>query len=141
MVNKIIFLTLALFFFTLPLFAQQYAITTDGREVILYDDFTWEYVEDDSGLDIARINQELKNLLAVDIHESPDVFMDFGIPLDPKIPYEARYKGAIIGFHQASQKMDAEDFYDKLDRVFGPNIANKIMIIIENWELWEEFCL
>ncbi|MFC1632475.1 hypothetical protein ACFL1I_05795 [Candidatus Omnitrophota bacterium] len=124
-------------------FAQKVATTVEGRQAILYKNGTWEYINDKAlREEIYRVNKQLKDALyRYYLDRTPYLVSKFGLHADWDTPYDAKYKGMIVDFHDAKKHwIRQEDFQNELVRMFGKEVGLMLDWVLENFVLWEKYC-
>ncbi|UCD15253.1 MAG: hypothetical protein JSV34_05925 [Candidatus Omnitrophota bacterium] len=122
--------------------AAQVAVTTSGREVILENNGTWRYVdEDEEGQEVVRMNEQVKDDLRYYIQRKDSLFAKrFDIHIDWGLSYEEKYMQVMEEFYAIWDSHHNKRFFDELARSFGSKKAEKIIWILEKWRLWMGFC-
>ncbi|MBU1122495.1 MAG: hypothetical protein ABIH71_00290 [Candidatus Omnitrophota bacterium] len=122
--------------------AQQVAVTTNGVEVILEDDGTWDYVASSQvSEEIVNKNEKVKDDLRYYIQRKDSLFEKrFDIFVDWNLPYDEKYVQIMEGFHRVWDSHQNNSFFDESVRAFGAKKAERILGILENWEQWHMFC-
>ena len=123
------------------IFADQVATTTNDRKVRLKDNGNWEYINDTKEkiefIDVdGRLREELSSFIE---NKDPVLTDEFGLYVNWGHPdYVNKYKSVMKGLHLISKKKDPDVFTRELTKAFGMKIANDILWILQNWNLWEE---
>jgi hypothetical protein len=148
MIRKIVcslVLAIVLNVFSLPsALSEQIAVTEAGREVILEDSGTWRYADEEiESVDVVALNEDIKIALRPYIESRNPIFANrFDIFIDWELAsYEDKYIQALEGFYRAAtMRMSHEVFRDELIRSFGGRTAEKIIWMLEHWNLWRRYC-
>ncbi|MFH1782109.1 MAG: hypothetical protein ABH848_00645 [Candidatus Omnitrophota bacterium] len=142
------FIFLFLLSFTISFFTQkevlsdEIAITQDGRQVLLKDNKTWEYlVEEGNRNEVIKVDLDVKRALKPLIMRRDRAFQesfDLEIDWNSNNPFELVYRSIMEGLYYAATRQSKIDFTKKAEKAFGSKTSKNLVYLIENWTLWRD---
>ncbi|MFH1479108.1 MAG: hypothetical protein ABIG92_04965 [Candidatus Omnitrophota bacterium] len=120
-------------------FSDQLAMTRDGKEVILKDNKTWEYLEGGrEQLSVTKVDMDVKRSMKPYIERKDDIFTRlFNIDIDWDTEnLDIKYRSVMEGLYYTAKRFSRDDFFSRLVKAFGAKDSEKIMWLMERWDIW-----
>ncbi len=146
MMHKLFFSIIFLIFSILCIqaisFADQTAVTRDGKQVILKDNKTWEYMMSDKDKQkVIKINLDVKRALKPFIARRDRVFkktFDLEVDWEDNSSFDLLYRSVMEGLYYSAVRQSKINFTKKAEEAFGSKTAGNLVYLIENWGAWRD---